>query len=58
MWTAANTFCNSSEATYTVLAAGIAALHVRIMRVSPPYCAHFTRKLRARYTRVKKYTKL
>ena len=42
----------------TVLATGIAALHVRIMRVSLPYCAQFTRKLRARYTRVKKYTKL
>ena len=33
----------------TVLASGIAALHARIMRVSPLYCAQFTRKLRARY---------
>ena len=41
----------------TVLAAGIAALHARIVHVNPPYWAQVTRKLSARNERVKKKRK-
>ena len=43
---------------HTVLATGIAALHTRIMHISPPYYAQFTRKICECYARVKKFTEL